>query len=355
MSQCVVEPDVAQRAATVLLGATAAELTRIGGGRNSRVYRLAAGGRSYALKLYFQSAQDARDRRAAEFNALHFLRRHGVHCIPEPLASDARLGASLFSFVEGELASATDTTELDIDRLSDFLVGLRTLTRVPDARLLAAASDAVFSLAALVESIEHRLRRLREIRGETGTYPLLERFIHDELQPALAVAAAWGKRLLGERGLGATTELEPLARTLSPSDFGFHNALRTVQGGLVFVDFEYFGWDDPAKMVSDFLLHPGMTVQPALRGRFLARVLRGFGAGHAFDVRIRVAYALYALKWCTILLNEFVPEHLQRRLFANPGLRPDEVQCQQLDKARGMLTLARNARVAFPFEEWMCP
>ena len=142
---------------------------------------------------------------------------------------------------------------------------------------------------------------------------------------------------------------------LSPSDFGFHNALRTSDGGLVFVDFEYFGWDDPAKMVSDFLLHPGMALSRPLRGRFLNRLLRGFGTGHALDVRVRVAFGLYALKWCMILLNEFVPEHLQRRLFAKPGLKPADLQRQQLAKARDMLTLARNARVAFPYEEWMSP
>ena len=40
-------------------------------------------------------------------------------------------------------------------------------------------------------------------------------------------------------------------RALSPSDFGLHNALRGQDGQLRFVDFEYFGWDDPVKLVSD--------------------------------------------------------------------------------------------------------
>jgi len=160
MSQCVVEPELAHSAATVLLGEPVAELTRIGGGRNSRVYRVAgSGGRYYALKLYFRNSQDARDRRAAEFTALQFLRRHGVHCVPEPVASDAWLGASLFGFIDGELASSAEIAEPDIDRLTDFLVALRGLARLPDAGALPVASEAVFSLAALVDSIERRLRR----------------------------------------------------------------------------------------------------------------------------------------------------------------------------------------------------
>jgi hypothetical protein len=356
MSQCQVESEMGHGAAAALLGDPAAEMTRIGGGRNSRVYRVAASdGRHYALKLYFQSGKDGRDRRATEFTALQFLWRHGVRSIPEPLTSDAKLGASLFGFIDGTLASAGDTGERDIDQLTDFLIGLRALTTAPDAEKLPIASEAVFSLAYLVESIERRLRRLREVRSDSGTYAAFHAFLSWDLQPALSAAAAWGQQQLAQHGLGANTELDLVARTLSPSDFGFHNALRTPAGGLVFVDFEYFGWDDPAKMVSDFLLHPGMKVSPALRGRFLGRVLRGFGIGHAFDVRIRVAYALYALKWCCILLNEFVPEHLERRLFANPGLKREEVQGQQLEKARAMLKLAQDARCAFPYEEWMCP
>ncbi len=82
--------------------------------------------------------------------------------------------------------------------------------------------------------------------------------------------------------------------------------------------------------------------------------MSGFGPGHVFEIRVRAAYALYALKWCMILLNEFVPEHLQRRLFAQPDLRPSDVQRQQLDKACTMLMLARNASGAFPYEKWMC-
>ena len=31
-----------------------------------------------------------------------------------------------------------------------------------------------------------------------------------------------------------------------PGDFGFHNAIRTTKG-VKFIDFEFAGWDDPAK------------------------------------------------------------------------------------------------------------
>jgi hypothetical protein len=343
----------AVRAAGALLGRACNGVVRIGGGRNSRVYRVDADGGPFALKLYFRHGQDNRDRRATEFAALGFLRRHGVRAVPEALASDAHLGASLFGFVQGSVAKSEEATAADVERLADFLVALRRLSRHPDAAQLPTASEAMFSLDAMVENIGRRSQRLAEVAGTTATRPLLTEFLRDDFRPTFGQTVEWAVTLLRQNGLERNQDLAPAARTLSPSDFGFHNVLRTPDGHLVFVDFEYFGWDDPAKMVSDFLLHPGMAVARPLRGRFLHRTLSGFGGGHALGVRVRAAYALYALKWCMILLNEFVPEHLERRLFANPGLDPDDVQRQQLAKARAMLTLARDARIAFPFEEWM--
>jgi hypothetical protein len=81
--------------------------------------------------------------------------------------------------------------------------------------------------------------------------------------------------------------------------------------------------------------------------------VNGLDGGEKLAARVRALFGLIALKWCMILLNEFVPEILQRRLFADPSLRPEELQRQQLAKARNMLSIARNARTAFPYEEWM--
>ena len=60
----------------------------------------------------------------------------------------------------------------------------------------------------------------------------------------------------------------PPRRSLSPSDFGFHNALLEADGRLTFVDFEYFGWDDPVKIVADVMLHPGMGLSADHGRRF---------------------------------------------------------------------------------------
>jgi hypothetical protein len=108
-------------------------------------------------------------------------------------------------------------------------------------------------------------------------------------------------------------------------------------GSLVFLDFEYFGWDDPAKLASDFVLHPGMDLTAELKKRFLDSISDVFRSDETFDVRLRASLPLYAMRWTMILLNEFLPDRWARRVMA--GARGDHsaILKTQFDKARAMI------------------
>jgi hypothetical protein len=126
-------------------------------------------------------------------------------------------------------------------------------------------------------------------------------------------------------------------RTLSPSDFGFHNARRRADGSLVFLDFEYFGWDDPAKLTADILLHPGMVLSAEEDKRF-RRGLAGINReDETYGARLSALWPLFGLRWCLILLNEFLPERWLRRAYADGGRDRETARARQLDKAEAML------------------
>ena len=99
-----------------------------------------------------------------------------------------------------------------------------------------------------------------------------------------------------KHGIDPAADLPIAQRTLSPSDFGFHNALKRPDGRLAFLDLEYFGWDDPAKTIADFLLHPGMELSLPLRTHFLHRAIESFPTVPGLLLRVRVVYLLFALK-----------------------------------------------------------
>jgi hypothetical protein len=140
-----------------------------------------------------------------------------------------------------------------------------------------------------------------------------------------------------ELGTDPAALLPEAQRILSPSDIGFHNALRVSGGELVFIDFEYFGWDDPAKLISDFVLQPEVQLDRALLDRFRDGVFRLVGDVTLPD-RYRLYVQLFRLKWVLILLNEYLRDDRSRRQLAGvDGTDWPAVLARQLEKARKMI------------------
>jgi len=317
--------------ATDLLDVQVTGLERVGGGGNNRLYKLAATDDTfYALKAYLETADDPRDRLGAEFAGLRFLWRHGVRCVPRPIAHDRMRGLAIYDWIDGEPVGLHGTG--DIDAVLRFVTELAGLSDLPATQELAEASEACLSLRELGEQLRRRLNRLQTVeRGDLSNYldrdflPLLDAHWCNALDAAEIAGIEAEQILAAER------------QTLSPSDLGFHNAIRRPDGDLCFVDFEYFGRDDPVKLTADFLLHPAMELDDQVRRQFLAGCRQAFRGDPLFDTRLRLTYPLYALRWCLILLNEFLPERWARRRFAAPDRDRDDLLMRQLDLARGML------------------
>ncbi len=184
---------------------------------------------------------------------------------------------------------------------------------------IPVAKEACFSVAAHEALVRTRVERLRE--GASLAAGLRD-FLERELGPHLERVSAWIGAATGAGGVDRNAELPAAARTLSPSDFGFHNALRRPDGTLVFIDFEYFGWDDPAKTVADFFLQPAVPLPERLRRPFYRRLCDVYRPAADLGRRLPPIYALLSLKWCLIVLNPFLrgPAHagaaaaLDRRL-----------------------------------------
>jgi len=167
-----------------------------------------------------------------------------------------------------------------------------------------------------------------DARGSNGA---LAQFLHEELEPEMRDR----KDALRCWDLDAALAHGP--QTLSPSDFGFHNALRRPDGSLVFIDFEYFGWDDPVKLTADFLWHPAMRLDTAERRTFLKGVRELYGGDAGFLKRLAVSYPFYGIRWTLIILNEFLPQLWARRAFSGKGRDWEASKREQLAKARATL------------------
>ncbi len=102
-------------------------------------------------------------------------------------------------------------------------------------------------------------------------------------------------------GFDFSEDIAPQFRTLIPSDMGAHNALRAADGRLHFLDFEYFGWDDPLTSIANFIMHPGMRLSERQKALYQHALLGHFGR-HAETDRLPALMPLYGLRWCAIIL-----------------------------------------------------
>ena len=324
---------------SALLSKPVATVQPVDGGRNSRVYRVTCDdSERYVAKVYPAAGTGQRNRLDAEFNGLDLLWINGLRCIPRPIAADQASALAIYENIEGSNLDSSEVTASEISQSVDFLLRLKDIRDAEGVDDIGPAAEACFSVQEILDNLNRRLETLTSLEQQGSQYQDLRRFLETRLQPTLADIRHRAERELGR---AISLEISREERTLNPSDFGFHNALRRPDGELVFLDFEYFGWDDPAKMISDFLLHPAMDIPGPLKTQFLSGMLDGFNEYPALSARISLVYPMFALKWCLILLNEFIPERLERRNFdSSDPSDPSTIQSQQLAKARMMLEKA---------------
>ena len=311
---------VAVAACARLLRRPVEAVERLYGGRNSQVYRVDCGGpgepTSYVAKQYFATPEDPRDRLQTEYRGLQFLRAQGIGNVPAPIAVDAESGWAAYQFIDGERASLGTVSDDEIAQAVAFVGDLAKVARRSNESDANAASEACFSIDAILHNLSARAAVLRTLPDGAAGVDQLRDFLSRRFDPLVSALNRWTDQQAKRYGFDRGAELPFRLRTIGPSDFGFHNALRTRAGRLVFVDFEYFGWDDPAKTIVDFLLHPAMILTEGQRRAFAEGVVGVLPDDPGLAGRARLVYPWFGLKWSLILLNEFVPEHLRRRHFA---------------------------------------
>jgi Ser/Thr protein kinase RdoA (MazF antagonist) len=278
----------ADAAARELAGIDVAAVTRAGGGANSQIFRVDTTTGRYALKCYPVRPGDARDRGETEWRALRFLASRGIAAVPIAHRRSACGQFTLMEWIDG--APVRGHAPSDLLQAADFVAQAFALSDHPEASRFPLASEACLSPADIMRQIADRLAQL-DPDAE------LAAFLDVMVRPSLADAA---------RAIDASDAvLPPRLRRLIPADFGFHNTLRQADGRLRCLDFEYFGWDDPAKMTADFILHPAMELRADEQRMFIDRMAAAVPADPGFAARLHRDVHLYALRWVLILLNPF--------------------------------------------------
>lgn len=286
-------------------------------GRNNQVYRVGDySGQSVVLKRYFRHPNDPRDRLDHEWRFLAVAHRNAPNLVPRPIAHSRDLGVALLEFVPGQIYHEKVSDE-DVRQAIQFVSQLNTTP--PAEADLPVAADACFSMDDHVSLLQNRIDRLGNLPLES----IAREFAHNRLAPvALEVIES----------APDDSVAEPLV--VSPSDFGFHNAIAR-ESGPCFLDFEYAGWDGPGKMIADFFSQPEIQIDEQFLPKFAAAI-------PAPEHNLPRLLAIHGLKWCCILLNGFLRVDAARRAFSGDTTS----QQRQLEKAKSYFAEVCEPRLA---------
>lgn len=312
----------------------ASSVERIEGRGNSKIFRVSSGAGDIALKVYPDLLTDDRPRRQNEWAALSFLSQNGLQ-VPMPLRTDQALNWSLIEWIDGSPANEQNPAHLYI--AVDFIRGLTQSSRAlaPGSKF-DLATEACLNPSLVEVQVQARLDALKLVDDLE-----MRQFVDRDLVPIFAQASKRAREMLGKN---YNSVLDIKYWSLSPSDFGLHNAIVTPSRDITFLDFEYFGWDDPVKLTADVCLHPGMTLDESEQRLWISEMKKVFGDDSNFVERLTALYPLYAIRWALIMLNEFRSDKIKNRLHAQSRMQFDvrRTQVRQLEKAKLMLKNAER-------------
>jgi len=315
------------------------------GGANSQAAKLVGQtGHTFFLKMYLNPLGDNRDRLGTEFNSLQFLWNQGLRSIPQPLFAEVKNNFAVYSFIHGRLLNPPEITPSLLSEIVNFWSSLQKLIYAEEANSLPKASEACFSISEYLANVEIRLQRLTKAEDE-----ILSDFLYTSLLPTWEDIKAYVLAMVSPLNLEMNHSLSLAERTLSPSDVGFHNILSEEPSHrLVFIDFEYFGWDDPVKMMCDFMLQPARPLPINLAPIVMQEMLKHFPVSEQWRKRFRCIFPMIGFKWCLIMLNPFLPERK-----ATLGSTREMILSTRLSQAKQKLAMVNQQFQLREFNQWV--
>jgi hypothetical protein len=308
------------------------DITPMALGGNNRSYKIESDSEIFIVKHYFKNQFETHDRLSSEYLFLEHACKAGIKNVPKPLAKIDSLNIALYEFIEGISPKDLPLETSYVEAAASFLAQLNRLESKKIAKHLPLASDSCLNYKQHINSVTCRLEVLKSLRLDSDIAIEAKEFIQ-KLSDYSAIYLLDLQHHLDRLGINSEEIFPKDQLCLSPSDFGFHNAILNKRNEIYFIDFEYAGWDDLVKTIGDFIFHPANKITAEFSYSFLNKIYEFFPENTIKD-RLKLLMPIFAIRWCCIVLNEFIPNRLEKRIFANPDLDIRKIQSDQLDKAK---------------------
>lgn len=303
------------------------------GGINNQVYLCTSKHKKVIAKTYPIKTTLLLDRFQAERDFLEYAARCAGDYVPGLLSIDSDRRILVMDFLDGtRFENQHIPREEEVRRAANFLACLTTDLKHAREHITSRAAEGYLALTDHIENVSQRIEEmtvahLPSSHRQRATSLLKHMQSLFETEQANAI-----------QGINSGEIEDSVSEAMlcpSPSDFGFHNAIACTSG-VKFFDFEFAGWDDPAKTVCDFFLQPRICVPTEYQDLFEKSVASVMPL-EMLRSRIRYLRPILRLKWGTIILAVLRPQRLNSLLTINPELSTEALIRERLDRAERYL------------------
>ena len=195
--------------------------------------------KKYVLKKYFNETL----RLKREIYFLNYCKLINYKNCPKIIYYSEKLNYSILNYIDGEPLSNSKKTNKNLIEAYQAFINSINCNSSFDYKM--TAKESAFSIKQHLSIIKSRL----------DLYLGLSKKISNDCFEILSLLNFQFNLLVKKNHKELRNLSNMINPIISPSDVGFHNTLFNDKE-YFFVDFEYSGLDDPAKMICDFFLQP---------------------------------------------------------------------------------------------------
>ncbi len=295
---------------------------------NNRVYVLETDQGKQLLKCFFIDSKDGLMRLNREVSAFSYVNKYLPNASPKLLSHSTEKGVARYTYIDGQ--DLNDQMFHDsIPQISNFIIELYRGHKDSYPHFGKSSRNC---LADYIGALEKRTASLSPSIQASKNTSLLD-FWNNTFLPFVQRRIQVFQKACENLNWDLNRRFDSSQLTLSPSDFGAHN-MKFGKDCIQFFDFEYFGKDDPAKLLSDFYFHIGNSISKKLREKVIENVLAEISKDDpTLYERYRLVSPLIEVEWILIVLNVFNNETATRRIYSNPCQSKDDLLSYRLEKA----------------------
>jgi len=284
------------------LGRSDCSYIPLNGGRNNSLKKVRCNNTQFILKKYKSNNADVRDRQRNEYLFINYAKSIGIKEVPSILEVDRLAGITLMSYIKGVKPCQKDLIRSNFIDSANFIVRLQDgLKNGSSAYVkLPEASENSINIVNSIGEIDYRIDKLLASFNylNNDLKKIMLEYVEKEVGPF------WREE---KRKIYRNLDFlnNPIDRFVSPSDFGFHNTIIN-NTSMYFIDFEYSGFDDPTKLISDFRFQADYHISQDFFKVFYDIFLKKMDFRYDFEKRLSILSNMHKIRMSLIVLNPFI-------------------------------------------------